>query len=725
MTHRVALCATSPGPAKVRGSPPVGCRLWHSTSIAPAGADVLADGLARAARHRAGRPVRRREVVVVPARGVERWLTQRLSHRLGRRRARRRRRLRRRRLPLARGRWSPMLTRHATTTTRGPPTRWPGRCSRSSTPASTSRGAATLAAHLGHGDAGDEAELRRGRRYAVARRLAGLFASYAVQRPTLLADWSRGPRHRRRRAARSTPTCAGSPSCGAGCSTGVDAPPPDVRHARHAGPARAADPRRSTCPPRLSLFGHTRLPVTEVELLAALGEHRDVHLWLPQPSPTRCGTRSAAAGGAGPIRAATTTAASAVGHPLLASLGRDARELQRTLRRRRPDGDDRAGDRARHRPTPCSAGSRHDLRANAAPDRRRARRRWPSRRPRRSRCTPATAPPARSRCCARCWSGCSQDDPTLEPRDILVMCPDIETYAPLISGRLRARRRRRSTARPPGPPAAGPARRPGARQTNPLLAWPRALLDLAGGRVTASEVLDLAARRAGAPPVRVQRRRPRAARPPGSRESGVRWGLDAEHRGDVRRWTASRRTPGASGLDRLLLGVAMSDDDHRLARPRRCRSTTSAATRSTWPAGSPSSSTGCAACTDRLGRRPTARPTGSTRSRDGVDALTDGRPRRRLAVRRSSQRELAADRRRRPAPRRARRCGWPTSARCSAPARAAARPGPTSAPAPSPSARWCRCARCRTGWSACSASTTASSRAPPRSTATTCSPATR
>ena len=29
--------------------------------------------------------------------------------------------------------------------------------------------------------------------------------------------------------------------------------------------------------------------------------------------------------------------------------------------------------------------------------------------------------------------GLLQDDPTLEPRDILVMCPDIETYAPLVS----------------------------------------------------------------------------------------------------------------------------------------------------------------------------------------------------------------------------------------------------------------------------------------------------
>ncbi len=38
-------------------------------------------------------------------------------------------------------------------------------------------------------------------------------------------------------------------------------------------------------PERLSLFGHTRLPVTEVRLLSALATSRAVHLWLPQPSP--------------------------------------------------------------------------------------------------------------------------------------------------------------------------------------------------------------------------------------------------------------------------------------------------------------------------------------------------------------------------------------------------------------------------------------------------------
>src|SRR4029079_610532 len=52
--------------------------------------------------------------------------------------------------------------------------------------------AATLARHLRHALTGEEADLRLGRRFSVARRLAGLFASYAGQRPSLVADWSAG-----------------------------------------------------------------------------------------------------------------------------------------------------------------------------------------------------------------------------------------------------------------------------------------------------------------------------------------------------------------------------------------------------------------------------------------------------------------------------------------------------------------------------------------------------
>ena len=220
---------------------------------------------------------------MVPAKGVERWLTQRLSHRLGTGARRRRRRLRGGAVP------QPALAGLDAARPRarrrvGPRPAGLAAARGRSTPASTSRGAPPWPRHLGHGLEGDEAAAApqpplvggapAGRPVRVVRRAAA-GAGHRL---------ARGPRHRRRRRrARRRPALAGR----------ALAPP--------GRPRRAS--RRPTCgtptplarlraggdglelPPRLSLFGHTRLPVTEVELLGALGERRDVHLWLPQPSP--------------------------------------------------------------------------------------------------------------------------------------------------------------------------------------------------------------------------------------------------------------------------------------------------------------------------------------------------------------------------------------------------------------------------------------------------------
>ena len=77
--------------------------------------------------------------------------------------------------------------------------------------------------------------------------------------------------------------------------------------------------------------------------------------------------------------------------------------------------------------------------------------------------------------------------------------------------------------------------------------------------MTASQVLDLVA----SPPVRrrfrlddddLERLRDLVA------HSGVRWGLDAEHRARFR-LGGVRPNTWAAGLDRILLGVAMAEDD--------------------------------------------------------------------------------------------------------------------------------------------------------------------
>ena len=126
----------------------------------------------------------------MPAKGVERWLAQRLSHVLGTRL--RRRRLRERRLPVAEhaGRRGAGRRRRPSTPTAVE--RWaPGRAVwplldviDASIPSEP--WARSLAQHLGT-DAED-----KGRRLAVARRLAAMFDEYGQSRPEMLRAWAAG-----------------------------------------------------------------------------------------------------------------------------------------------------------------------------------------------------------------------------------------------------------------------------------------------------------------------------------------------------------------------------------------------------------------------------------------------------------------------------------------------------------------------------------------------------
>ena len=495
--------------------------------------DVLADRLGELLAAPLDDPFAE-EVVVVPARGVERWLTQRLSHRLG-------------------------------TGPRG----GDGVCAgvRFLSPASLislllgrerddpwdperlvwpllatiddclgEAGFETLTAHL-------DGEMRRNRRYSVAIRLASLFASYARQRPALITGWREGY------DGDLAPDLLWQAELWRRLLRRVDTPPPDLRHAETIAKLRAGG-ADLPLPGRLSLFGHTRIPVTEVELLVALGEHRDVHLYLPQPSPALW---DALTGLGGPVAREDDTSAELVGHPLLASLGRDARELRRTL-------DGIGADLVPfEEPAPATmlGWLQHDLRANHAPTyAERADRRLAD--GDRTLQVHACHGPARQIDVLReVLVGMLEDDPTLEPRDILVMCPDIETYAPLISAGF-------GLATPAGHPAHLLRVKLADRaltSTNPLLAVAGDLLELSGGRVTAADVLDLAAtepcrRRFGFTDDDLDRASRWVSR------AGVRWGLDERSRAAFQMERFPHNT-WRMGLDRILLGVAMSGDDHR------------------------------------------------------------------------------------------------------------------------------------------------------------------
>ncbi|HWJ09392.1 MAG TPA: exodeoxyribonuclease V subunit gamma, partial [Nocardioides sp.] len=506
------------------------------------------------------------EVVVVPARGVERWLTQRLSHRLG---------------AGTRGGdgvcagvdfLQPaslvglLLGRAADDPWHPDRLVWPLLAT-----IDDSLGqpwCATLSTHLGHGVGGEDGELRRSRRWSVARRLAELFSSYAVQRPALVTDWREG-RDTDGAGNALAPDLAWEAELWrrllARMADAGHVEAPDQRHARVCAALRKGEVDGLELPDRLSLFGHTRLPETEIDLLVALAAHRDVHLWLAQPSAALWDAVVAA--GAQVRPRAEATSAELAGHPLLASLGRDSRELATVLGARVAAGE--AVDAgAAPDPTPPDTllgWLQGDLRANAAPDAA-------------TRVARVHRPDDRSLQVHACHGaarqidvlrevlvGLLEDDPGLEPRDIVVMCPDIETYAPLISAgfglgelitdddaedglhpahRLRVRLADRATS-----------------STNPLLSVAVALVEVAGGRATASQVIDLLSRP-------VCRRRFGFSDDDLARitrwvaEAGVRWGIDGTQRAAYA-MEAFEHNTWRAGLDRLLLGVAMSGDGHR------------------------------------------------------------------------------------------------------------------------------------------------------------------
>ncbi|SDX85007.1 DNA helicase/exodeoxyribonuclease V, gamma subunit [Modestobacter sp. DSM 44400] len=493
----------------------------------------LADGLAEVLTTPLADPFAQ-EVVAVPAKGVERWLAQRLSTVLGAGTARD---------GICSGIRFPSAGRLVAETLAAaggadprddPWSRplWPlleviDACI-------GERWCAVLARHLGAG-ADDH---RRDRRWTTAAHLAELFGSYAAHRPQMLRDWAAG------RDTDGSGPLAGDLRWQAELWRRLRERlgPSPAEHLDDACAALRADPGRSELPARVSVFGPTRLPTQSLAVLDALAEHRDVHLWLPHPSPALWGELAGRTAG----RRRDDPTATLAAHPLLRSLGRDVRELQLRLP---AHADTHHCDD--ERPGTLLGRLQADLRDDRPP----------------SADHPDAARPDDTVQVHACHGPARQvevlrevllrlfeDDPTLEPRDVLVLCPDVETFAPLISA---------SFGLGPGLPHPGNALRVrladrSLRQTNPLLDTVAALLDLAQSRVTASQVLDLAAtpgvrRMFGFTDDDLERIRDWVAR------SGVRWGLDPTTRTPYGMNGVAQNTWRA-GLDRVLLGVTTSED---------------------------------------------------------------------------------------------------------------------------------------------------------------------
>ncbi len=504
-------------------------------------ADRLVEGLADLLRKPPADPLAA-EVVAVPAKGVERWVTQRLSHVLGANEGEDG--------VCANVRFpSPAaLVAEAVAASDDSP-------GNEDNPWDRGRLLWTLLEVIDGSDHEPWAAAFGTRRLTAAQHLAALFDSYGAHRPAMLRSWADGD-DTDGAGVRLSDDLSWQAQLWRRLRERIDTPSPAER-LPHACAALRERPEMVDLPDRLSLFGPTRLTTAQLELVAALAHARDVHLWLPHPSAALWTAVAPFAQGSQKPRRRDDRTADVVRTPLLASLGLDARELQVQL------GGCDVAINDEHlpletRPATLLGRLQQSLQDDALPE--------PRAQPldENDRSLQVHACHGRARqveVLRDVVTGLLADDPTLEPRDVLVMCPDIEDYAPLISATFGLEDDDPARDQHPGHRLRARLADRSLRQTNPLLGTLATLLEFADARVTASQVLDLAA----SPPVR---RRFRFTDDDLERlqewvvESGVRWGLDAPHRGRFGLQAVAQNTWRA-GLDRILLGAAMAEDDLR------------------------------------------------------------------------------------------------------------------------------------------------------------------
>lgn len=320
----------------------------------------------------------------------------------------------------------------------------------------------------------------------------------------------------------------------------------------------------SRLPRRVALFCISMLPPLYVQVLAALARHIEIDLYLLCPSREYWGDiasrreqlrlRAAARGGT-PLELLHLDE----GHPVLASLGRLGRDFQVTLELtadyHEPDLDlfedpvDPAGE-ADATLLRALQQDLLDLRGPAAEGAR-----------------PLAADDASVEIHS-CHGPMRQVEvlkdrildlfqtlPELQARDVVVMTPDIDTYAPLIEA---------AFSHDQHDPRHLPYRIAdrSLRRESPLAEAFLRLLDLAGARVTATEVFDILSLpcirdRFGIDTEDLDRIADWV------RDSGIRWGIDAAHRHEHDQPARAENT-WRFGLDRLLLGFAMQSDGHTL-----------------------------------------------------------------------------------------------------------------------------------------------------------------
>ncbi len=376
------------------------------------------------------------------------------------------------------------------------------------------------------------------RRWRLADRLADVLDRYQIYRPDLIEAWERGeePDAWDARLWRRLRDAAG---------------PGRVNLLRAFLEALAREPQRglSALPPRVAVFGISSLPPAYLAVLRALGRVLDVHVFFHDPArewwgdvvPERVRARIAARD---PARAAYYE----VGNRLLASLGAQGRDFLVLLY----EGEGPDEQHFHHEEPAAGPGAPllHRVQSDVL-----ALRDGPP--------EAAWRPVAREdlslrvHVCHGPMRECQvlhdqllelfETLPGLEPRDVVVMAPDMERYAPFVD----------AVFGPQGRIPYAIADRPSV--CHPLAHWLLDLLMLPQGRLALSEVVTLLEAPA------VLRRLGLCAEDVEPaigwlQRHGVRWAEDAQDRAAAG-LPAEHLHTWAYGRERLLLGYALPDSD--------------------------------------------------------------------------------------------------------------------------------------------------------------------
>ncbi|HVM95938.1 MAG TPA: exodeoxyribonuclease V subunit gamma, partial [Candidatus Acidoferrales bacterium] len=383
---------------------------------------------------------------------------------------------------------------------------------------------------------------------ALAERIAVVLDQYAVFRPQWIADWEQGRGgHWQALLWQKIVKRLG---------------PGSVATLARRWLQRLPAVDEALLPQRLSIFGLSTLPPLYLDLFAALASRIEVHLFLLSPSREYWAwVRSKRQVWRQLLAEERTTsdfeaiAADAQGNPLLASLGRLGGDFQCVIESNVDYRDDDSyfepgtgsilttlqsdilNLRHRHRDsakTPSLAVDHDDesVRIHAC-----------------------HSPTREVEVLHDQLLDLFERQHGLEPRDVIVLSPDIDAYAPFIDAVFAG-----SGGAPPQIPYRIADRK--VRSTDDVVDTFLTLLSLLRGRFSAPDVVDLLNRepiytRFGivAEEVDVVHE--------WVREAGIRWGIEAAHRGALDQPPLAEHT-WRFGLDRMFLGYAMAGDQRRL-----------------------------------------------------------------------------------------------------------------------------------------------------------------